>query len=113
MLTYMHGRMILLHHGAWADSLAYRQVLDGLVGSRARSNVVSVEFVVLVGELSYFHGVAFLLGNRRLVELEERFLGCEGPFAVESFLRGAHRRVSRLVISRAWCYGLAHLTHFR
>ena len=71
VLTYMHGRMLLLHHGARADSLAYGQVLDGLVGGGAGSDVVGVEFVVLVGELSYFHCVAFLLGDGGLVYGEE------------------------------------------
>lgn len=113
VLTYMHGRMMLLHYGAGAGGLAYGQVLDGLVGGGAGSESVGVEFVVLVGELSYFHGVAFLLGNGGLVKGEEVLFSCKGAFAVERFLRGAKRRVRRLVLTGAWRYGLAHLAHFR
>ena len=71
VLTNMHGRVVLFDYGAGADGLPDGQILHGLIGSRAWSDCVGVEFVVLVGEFGYFHRVAFLFGDGGLVISEE------------------------------------------
>jgi hypothetical protein len=101
-----------LHHSARSCCQSYRQVLHRLVGGRARSQSVSIEFVVFVGEFGYFHRVSFLFSDGGLVKGEEVLFRGEGADAVKAFFRGAERCLRRLVFTGAWSYGLAHLTHF-
>lgn len=75
------GSYSLVKHRLYGSRSLYlfpdRYVLYRLVGSGSWSNHVCIKLVVLVRELSHFHSVSLLFGNRWLSYMQECFLGGE------------------------------------